>query len=243
MMTVAGSGYSKWQGMAISRWREDATCDPWGSFIYLRDLRENRIWSAGFQPLGVSAENYEALFFEDRISLRREDGSLVTLTEICVSPEDDSEVRQVTITNTGSRLRDLEVTSYMELSLAKPADDNAHPAFSKLFVETEFLRNTGALIATRRKRSPTDKDIWVAHLSVVDGESVGDVQYETDRGKFLTRNKNARSAAAVTEGWPLSNTAGVLDPVSVCGAGCRIRQESVTIAFYGPWLRQRARSY
>ncbi len=234
MLTVAGSGYSRWQGVAVTRWREDATRDPWGSFIYLRDLRDGRTWSAGFQPVGARAGDYIAQFSEDRASIRRRDGVLETLTEVAVSPEDDSEVRRVTITNHGTRLREIEVTSYMELALAAPRDDDAHPAFSKLFVQTEYLRETGALIATRRARGPSDKPIWAAHLSVVDGESVGDVQYETDRSRFLTRNKDARSAAAVMGGWPLSNNAGAtLDPCFSLRRQIQIpRGKSVSIAFW-----------
>ena len=234
MLTVAGSGFSRWQGQAITRWREDATRDPWGSFIYLRDLRDGRTWSAGFQPVGVKAEDYLAEFSEDRASIRRRDGVLETLTEVTVSPEDDSEVRRITITNHGTRLREIEVTSYMELALAAPRDDDAHPAFSKLFVQTEYMRETGALIATRRARSPSDKPIWAAHLSVVDGESVGDVQYETDRGRFLTRNQTARTAGGVMGGWPLSNSAGAtLDPCFSLRRRIQLpRGKSVSIAFW-----------
>jgi cyclic beta-1,2-glucan synthetase len=234
MLTVAGSGYSRWQGQAITRWREDATRDNWGSFIYLRDLRDGRTWSAGFQPVGAAAEDYSVEFSEDRATIRRHDGVLETVTEITVSPEDDSEVRRVTITNHGTRLREIEVTSYMELALAVPRDDDAHPAFSKLFVQTEYLHDTGSLIATRRPRSPSDKPIWAAHLSVVDGESVGDVQYETDRSRFLTRNKSARDAGGVMGGWPLSNTAGAtLDPCFSLRRRIQIaRGKSVSIAFW-----------
>jgi cyclic beta-1,2-glucan synthetase len=234
MLTVAGSGFSRWQGHAITRWHEDATRDNWGSFIYLRDLRDGRTWSSGFQPVGAHAEDYVAEFSEDRASIRRRDGVLETLTEITVSPEDDSEVRRITITNHGTRMREIEVTSYMELALAAPRDDDAHPAFSKLFVQTEYLRETGALIATRRARSPSDKPIWAAHLSVVDGESVGDVQYETDRARFLTRNKTARSAGAVMGGWPLSNSAGAtLDPCFSLRRRVQVpRGKSVSITFW-----------
>ncbi len=234
MLTVAGSGFSRWQGQSITRWREDATRDSWGSFIYLRDLRDGRTWSAGFQPVGAAAEDYVVEFSEDRASVRRHDGVLETLTEITVSPEDDSEVRRVTITNHGTRLREIEVTSYMELAMAAARDDDAHPAFSKLFVQTEYISETGALIATRRARSPSDKPIWTAHLSVVDGESVGDVQYETDRGRFLTRNKSARTAGAVLGGWPLSNSAGpTLDPCFSLRRRIQLaRGKSVSIAFW-----------
>ncbi len=234
MLTAAGGGASSWKGLAISRWREDGVRDPWGSFLYLRDLRTGGVWSATHNPVGESGENYEAAFSEDRASFRRTDGSLVTLTEIFVSPEDDAEVRRVSITNNGSRLREIEVTSYLELSLAKPADDAAHPAFAKMFVETEYMRETGALIAGRRPRSSSDPAIWAAHVSVVDGDAVDDVQYETDRGKFLGRGHNAANAQAVFEGWPLSNSVGaVLDPVFALRRRVQIpRGRTVTIAFW-----------
>lgn len=234
MVTAAGGGYSRWRGMALTRWQEDPTRDSWGQFLYLRDLRTGKIWSAAHQPVGAKADDYEATFSEDRANIKRVDGSLVTLTEICVSPEDNAEVRRVSITNNGTRTREIEVTSYMELALAAPADDDAHPAFSKLFVQTEYLRDSGALLATRRRRTPTEPPVWAAHLSVVDGDSVGDVQYETDRGKFLTRNRTARNAAAIFGGWPLSNSAGsVLDPVFSLRRRVVIpRGRTVTIAFW-----------
>jgi cyclic beta-1,2-glucan synthetase len=234
MVTAAGGGYSRWRGMAVTRWREDVTRDNWGSFIYLRDLRNGKIWSAGYQPTAQDAEQYEASFSEDRATIRRTDGTIDTVTEILVSPEDDSEVRRISITNNGTRTREFEVTSYAELALARPQDDDAHPAFSKLFVETEYQRESGALLATRRPRSPSESPIWVAHLSVAESGSVGDVQYETDRGRFLTRNRNARNAGAVLEGWPLSNSEGaVLDPVFSLRRRVQIsRGQTVTIAFW-----------
>lgn len=234
MITAAGGGYSRWRGMAITRWREDTTRDNWGSFVYLRDLNSNKVWSAGYHPMAEDAEQYEAVFSEDRATIRRSDGSVSTVMEVLVSPEDDSEVRRISITNNGTRLREFEITSYAELALAKPQDDDAHQAFSKLFVETEYVRDTGALLATRRSRSPSEQPIWAAHLSVAEGGSVGDVQYETDRGKFLTRNRSARTAAAISEGWPLSNSAGaVLDPIFSLRRQVQIpRGQTVTIAFW-----------
>jgi cyclic beta-1,2-glucan synthetase len=234
MLTASGSGYSRWRGMAVTRWREDPTRDQWGAFIYLRDLRSGRIWSTGYQPTAQEPDQYEAVFSEDRATIRRTDHSLTTVMEVLVSPEDDSEVRRISITNNGTRLREIEVTSYAELALARPADDDAHQAFSKLFVETEYLRETGALLASRRPRSPSEQPIWAAHLSVAESGSVGDVQYETDRGKFLTRGRNARSASAIFEGWPLSNSEGaVLDPIFSLRRRVQIpRGQTVTLAFW-----------
>ena len=142
------------------------------------------------------------------------DGTLTTTLEVAVSPEDDAEVRRVSITNHGSRTREIEVTSYAEIVLARQADDVAHPAFAKMFVETEFVPNLGAILATRRQRSSGDPQVWAAHLAVVEGERSGDVQFETDRARFLGRGQTIRTPSAIADGWPLSNTAGaVLDPI------------------------------
>ena len=171
MLTAAGSGYSRWRDLALTRWREDATCDDWGSYIYLKTSAA-ATWSAGFQPSGVEPDDYDVVFNEDRAEFTRRDGTLTTMLEVVVSAEDDAEVRRVSITNSGNRARDIEITSYAELVLAPQADDVAHPAFLKLFVETEYLADLGAILATRRRRSPTDPEIWAAHLAVVDGETV-----------------------------------------------------------------------
>src|SRR5688500_5748767 len=153
MLTAAGSGYSRWGELAITRWREDATRDDWGSYVFLRDVDSGELWSAGWQPSGVEPERYRVTFTEDRAEFVRRDAALHTTLEVVVSPESDAEVRRVSITNAGSRSRDIELTSYAELVLAPAAADTAHPAFSKLFVQTEYLPRFGALLATRRRRS------------------------------------------------------------------------------------------
>ena len=234
MVTAAGSGYSRWRDIAITRWREDVTCDGWGAYIFLRDVRSGEAWSAGYQPSLVEPGSYEVTFFEDRAEIVRTDGTVTTMLEITISPEDDAEVRRVSITNHGMRAREIELTSYAEIALARQADDTAHPAFSKLFVETEFVPGLGAILATRRRRSSSDPEVWAAHLAVVDGESSGDVQFETDRSRFLGRGQTIQSAAAISEGWPLSNTAGtVLDPIFSLRRRVKIpRGATVRVAFW-----------
>jgi len=214
MITAAGSGYSRWHDIAITRWREDVTCDGWGAYIFLRDLHTGNTWSAGYQPSGVEPDSYSATFSEDRAAITRTDATVTTTLEIMVSPEDDAEVRRVSITNNGNTTLDLELTSYAEIVLARQPDDVAHPAFAALFVETEFVPDVGAILATRRRRSAADPLVWAAHLAIVEGESSGQVQFETDRARFLGRGKTIRARAAIVEGWPLSNTVGaVLDPI------------------------------
>jgi cyclic beta-1,2-glucan synthetase len=214
MLTAAGSGYSRWGDMAITRWREDATCDDSGAYIFLRDVHSGAVWSAGYQPTGAEPDEYSILFNEERAEIVRRDGALTTVLEVLVSEEDDAEVRRVSITNAGRRSREIEITSYAELALGAQGADVAHPAFAKLFVETEYLVDPGAILATRRKRTPSEPEIWAAHLSVADGEAVGKPEFETDRARFLGRGRNVDAPLAMLDARPLTNSIGaVLDPI------------------------------
>ena len=214
MLTSAGSGYSRWQDLAITRWREDVTRDDAGSYLFLRDVQRGTVWSAGYQPRGVEPDSYEVTFTEDRAEIIRRDATIITTLQVIVSPEDDAEVRHVSLVNSGYTSRDIDVTSYCELVLAPHAADLAHQAFSKLFVQTEYLPKVGALLATRRRREHSDAEIWVAHHAVVEGEVLQPVEFETDRARFLGRRHEIHDPVAVMDGRPLSNTVGtVLDPV------------------------------
>ncbi|MBE0609481.1 MAG: glycosyl transferase [Dehalococcoidia bacterium] len=233
MLTAAGSGFSRWQDLAVTRWREDPTCDDWGSYVFLRDVRSGAVWSAGFQPSGGEPDDYQVVFNEERAEFARRDGTLNTTLEVLVSAEDDAEVRRVSISNSGNDTREIEVTSYAELVLAPQAADVAHPAFSKLFVETEYLAELEALIATRRRRAPNEPEIWVAQVAVVAGEVVGKPEVETDRARFLGRGYDVRRPIAMFDGRRLSNTVGpVLDPVFALRYRLRIPPGSVVHIAY-----------
>jgi cyclic beta-1,2-glucan synthetase len=213
MITAAGSGYSVCEKMAVTRWREDVTRDSWGSYIYLRDLSSDKIWSAGYQPTAAVPDQYDVVFLEDRVRISREDGTIASRLEIIVSPEDDAEIRRLSLTNNGTYTQEIEVTSYAEIVLAPPMADSAHPAFSNLFIQTEYLLKASALIAQRRPRADNDPQIWAAH--VLASNDIGEgVQYETDRLRFCGRGQTLRAPNAVMDGHPLSNTVGaVLDPI------------------------------
>jgi cyclic beta-1,2-glucan synthetase len=213
MITAAGSGYSLWKSLAVTRWREDVTRDAWGSYIYLRDVTNGRVWSAGYQPTTAVPDCYEVLFAEDRVRITRRDGSVMSALEIIISPEDDAEIRRLSLTNNGTRPHEIEVTSYSEIVLAPMPSDIAHPAFSNLFVQTEYLPQVRGLIAHRRPRVSSDPIIWAAH--VLAGRRTGDgLQYETDRARFVGRGQTLHEPIAVVDGRPLTNTVGsVLDPI------------------------------
>ncbi len=233
MMTAAGGGYSMYGDLAVTRWREDATCDDWGNFIYLRDVSSGAVWSSGFQPTRRVSKKYEAAFSEDKIVITRSEVGILTRTEIIVSPEDNAEIRRVSISNQSSRMREIEVTSYAEVVLVPPKADAAHPAFSNLFIETEFFAAENSLIAKRRPRAEKDQPIWAVHTIATEGETVGAVQYETDRARFLGRGHNTAKPLAVMEDRPLSNTVGaVLDPIFSLRRRILIKpHETVSVSF------------
>ena len=223
MVTHAGGGYSRWKDLAVTRWREDATCDAWGSFCYLRDMSTGEFWSTAHQPTRKSGENYEAIFTEGRAEFRRRDSGMDTHTEIVVSPEDDIELRRLRITNNSHVSRTIEVTSYTEVVLASAVADELHPAFSKLFVQTEILDRPAAVLCTRRPRSPEEATPWMFHLMAVHGvrvpgapeSRVSAISHETDRTRFIGRGGTLESPRALGTAGPLSNTAGsVLDPIA-----------------------------
>jgi len=215
MVTSAGGGYSRWKNLALTRWCEDAACDNWGAFCYIRDAASGDSWSTAYQPTLQRADIYEAVFSEGRAVFRRRDHDIETHTEIAVSPEDDVEVRRTRITNCSGARRIIDITSYAEIVLAPPATDSAHPAFSKLFVETEIVRERQAILCTRRPRAPDEPTPWMFHLLAAHKPATGEVSYETDRLQFIGRGRTTADPQALHDNAALSGSAGpVLDPVA-----------------------------
>jgi len=215
MLTNSGAGVSRWKDLAVTRWREDPTCDEWGSFCYLRDTETGTYWSTTHQPTQWKPDSYEAIFSEGRAEFRRRDQGIDAYTEIVVSPEDDIELRRLRITNLGRARRSVEVTSYAEVVIAPAAADAQHPAFSKLFVQTEALAEPAALLCTRRPRSADERPPYLLHLMAVHGARAGAVSHETDRSRFIGRGRSLHAPQALRQSGALSGSAGsVLDPVA-----------------------------
>lgn len=214
MLTASGSGYSRWKGFAVTRWRNDITQDNWGNYLYLRDVKKNQIWSPTFHPAGIDPDKSKIMFTEQEAKILRVDGTLSTELRIIVSVEDDAELRQLTITNNGTEDRELEVTSYVEVVLAPHEADLAHPAFSNLFVQTEYIPEISGLLASRRPRSARESPIFMGQVITSNAINLGDIEYETDRARFIGRGRTLRRPVSVVDGRPLSNRAGaILDPI------------------------------
>ena len=235
LITAAGGGYGYYapqlpvederapgQSLALTRWRADTTLDDWGTWIYVQDRESGDLWSAGYQPTGSPAEEQadidrasEALFHPYKAEFRQRDHGFTLRTEIAVAPEDDVEVRRILLTNHEDRPRHLSLTSYAEVVLAPQAIDRRHPAFNKLFIESEYVPEVNGLLFHRRARSAEEKPLYLVHLLLLEKRDDVASAYETDRARFVGRGRTARSPAALAAGSPrLSGTTGAtLDPI------------------------------
>jgi cellobiose phosphorylase len=214
MITNSGSGYSKLNDMTVYRWHEDVTLDNTGMFFYVKDVSTSEFYSATYEPCKVMANKYTVVFSLDKAEFTRVDGDITTKTEIAVSNEDNAEVRKISIINHGDKDRIIELTSYCEVTLAPANSDLVHPAFSNLFIRTEYINDHNCIIANRRPRENKSRKPWVMQSVVVEGNSIGQIQYETSRANFIGRGGDLKNPSAMEGDTPLRNTTGaVLDPI------------------------------
>ncbi|MFT4094137.1 MAG: glucoamylase family protein [Niabella sp.] len=211
----AGGGYSRWKNIAITRWREDVTKDNWGTFCYIKDIVSGNTWSNTYEPTLKPSKIDETIFSQGHVEFRRVNEDFETKTDIVVSPEDDIEIRRIRITNKSNTIKTLEVTSYTEVVIAPQAADEAHPAFSNLFVQTKTRAEVGAIICTRRARSKNELPPWMFFMMSLSGAEKEELSFESDRMKFIGRTRSLVAPAGVETNGKLSGTMGsVLDPVA-----------------------------
>ncbi|MGD2159235.1 MAG: hypothetical protein PVG32_20330, partial [Anaerolineales bacterium] len=217
LITNAGGGYSTWKEAALTRWRSDSTLDHWGTWVYAQDLESAALWSASFQPVASQPENQEVLFFPHKVEFQRRDHNISLRTEIAVSQDDDVEIRRLTFINHSDRPRRLRLTSYGEVVLAPQSVDQRHPAYNKLFIESEYLPELNALLFRRRPRSDDEESIYLMHLFISEHEIENAIDYETNRMNFIGHGNTLRSPAVLGENHPgLTGFVGApLDPVMV----------------------------
>jgi cellobiose phosphorylase len=214
MLTQAGGGYSRWRDLALTRWTGDAVRDEEGTFVYLHDVDSGHVWSATGQPMGDPGGTCSATFSQARAEFRRSDFGIGAEVVVAVSAEDDVELRRLRLTNRTLKTRTLDITSYAEIVLAQPAADASHPVFSKLFLQTESAPQLDALLATRRARSPDERNPWLVHQMTTRGGTVGEGGFETDREAFLGRLRGPAHPRSLDTDTPLAGHAGaVLDPI------------------------------
>ncbi len=234
MVTANGGGYSRWNGLAITRFQPDILESGYGTFLFLRDMENGEWWSATGDPVRASGEKSMTIFADYKAEFIKESGTLHTTVEAIVASDSDGEGRRIVITNTGTKDRIIEVTSYAELVLTNDDTDTAHPAFAKMFVETEIDQRGDTIYATRRKRNNDEPDIHVAHMVSDSSGAMREVQAETDRRAFIGRGRSLRNPAAFDDGATLSGSQGfVLDPIAALR--CRVRvpaHKKVALVFW-----------
>lgn len=212
-ISESGGGGLRWQRQALTRFVPDATRDADGCWLYLHDCDDNMTWSATRQPTGAIADEYQVSFHPHLAEFHRRDHGIETRLEIAVCAGDDFEMRRVSITNESDRPRRLLLTSYAEVVLAPPLEDERHPAFSKMFVGGEFLSERAGLLFTRRPRNPADTPPVLLHVLVGPDGPVKSIDWECDRGRFIGRNRSARSPLGASQA--LGKTGGwTLDPIA-----------------------------
>jgi cyclic beta-1,2-glucan synthetase len=148
LITSAGGGYSQWQGLGLTRWQADTTSDAWGTWIYLQDQDSGVVWSAGYQPTRVTPNSQQVSFYPHQTEFQRRDHDIALHMQITVAGDDDVEIRQITLVNHSDQDRHLRLVSYGEVLLAPQAEQ--HPAFNKLFIESEYLPENNMLLFHRR---------------------------------------------------------------------------------------------
>ena len=217
LINAAGAGFSRWGEIELTRWRDDPTLNDRGSWIYVEDRLNGQLWSVTHQPTMAPPDRSEVNFYPHRVEFERQDGDIVLRTVVSVPANDDVEIRRVSLTNHGRHARILALTSYAEIILNEQSADLRHPAYNKLFIESEFLEKEGILLFRRRPRSADEKHIYLAHFFVSNQEEVSLTGYETDRAKFLGRGGTARRPlvfSTSTQTSVLSRTTGsTLDPI------------------------------
>lgn len=216
-MAISNSGgsYSRWKNLAVSRWREDVTEDNWGTFCYIKEVSSQELWSNTYQPTRKKLDVDETIFSQGHVEFRRVNKDFETKTDIVVSPEDDVSIRRIKITNKSNSVKVLEVTGYTEVVIAPQAADEAHPAFSNLFVQTKISEDSKAILCTRRARSKNEQPPWMFFMMNVTGVEQEEISFESDRMRFIGRTRSLASPQSVVNNGPMSGTDGsVLDPVA-----------------------------
>ncbi|WP_280770306.1 GH36-type glycosyl hydrolase domain-containing protein [Salipaludibacillus daqingensis] len=213
-ITTTGSGFSQYKGHTVSRWRQDPVRDSWGSYMYIRDTSNDRIWSPSYQPVQAESEEQTAEFELGRAVFVHKNNAMETYMEVCVSPERNAEVRRLTLVNTSEETKVIEVTTFSEIALANKIADETHPAFSKLFIRTSYDSESSCLLAGRRPREVNGESLWAAHSLVVNDHPSSSLEYETDRSTFIGRGNNISNPQGIRSRLK-GKTGAVADPAFV----------------------------
>lgn len=214
MICDSGSGYSKMNDMLMYRWKEDATIDNFGMYFYIKDVYDNKYWSAAYEPCRQYGDDYEAVFALDKAEFIKQYHDIKSTVDIAVSSEDNCEVRKISLSNESKSIKTLEITSYCEVTLANYETDIVHPAFSNLFITTEYIKDPFCILAHRRPREKTQSNKIMFQTFCANSSLIENIDYETSKINFIGRNNDVSNPSALSENIPLKKfTGAAIDPI------------------------------
>ncbi len=211
-IATTGSGGLRWHNHALTRWIGGASRDVQGLWLYVQDKDEDRLWSIGTEPAGA-AEDVRVVFHQHKAEFHRRDHGIAISMDVGIPPGDDIEFRRITLVNESGRRRTIRLTSYAEIALARPLDDEQHLAFSKLFVGSEYLPGMKGLFFMRRPRGPDERPPVLLHRVVADDIGLELAGFETSRLVFLGRHGRAAHPAGLASGQLSGSVGWTLDPI------------------------------
>jgi len=212
MLTSDGDGFSSYKELMLYRWRADLYANT-GNFIYIKDINEGKFWSATYNPTKTEPDEYQAIFSPHQAEFKRVDGDISSHTAVSLSPNHNLEIRKLTLTNSGKVAKQIEITSYLEVVLDSYQADLSHPAFNKLFIESEFIEEQSVFLSKRRSNKGNGNS-YLMHMVKTGVKPLKKIEYENDRLKFIGRNNTLQNPNAIVNSISLSNNAGFCnDPI------------------------------
>jgi cyclic beta-1,2-glucan synthetase len=234
LFTSAGAGYTQLDNTALTRWRADTSLENWGMWFYLRDQDSGDLWSIAYQPVTHSDGEHQVFFYPHKVEFQRRHQNIAALMEITIPPDDNVEIRRIRVTNQNDIAKHLLISSYGEVVLASQDTDQRHPAFNKMFIESEFVPEVNGLLFRRRPRSAHETPLYLLHMLVIEADQLGDPLFETDRAQFIGRNRTAASPAAFSgKSVRFARTIGAtLDPILALGQEIHLEAHTTTQIVY-----------
>ena len=231
MVTSDGDGFSKHKDMMLYRWRADIHANT-GNYIYIKDLKQAKLWSVAYHPTRTEPDEYQVIFSPHKAEFKRKDGDISTHTTVTLDADYNFEIRKVTLTNHGKEERQFELTSYLEVVADSHLAELSHPAFNKLFIESEYLEKEEIFLSRRRSRQGNDTP-YIFHMIRTGDKLQRKIEYENDRLKFIGRNHTVMNPSTVVNSISFSNHAGFSnDPIMSMRAAVSLRPgESANISF------------
>lgn len=216
LTTESGSGYLAWKDVALTRWRNDPILDPWGNRFYFQDMDHEKMWMLGIQPIHEQFQEYRVLYSPHMIEIRQVIGDIRIIIQSTITPNEDVCLQKISLTNQSNKKCQVRLLSYGEVVLAPQTTDQQHPAFNQMFIESRYHDDLKMLRFDRRKRSSDEQTFLLGHLLYdnIDGE----VEYESDRARFLGRGHQLSMPIVFEKQKLLSGTTGTtLDPIFSIG--------------------------